>query len=193
MNGDVAVGLIGLGGALLGAAGAVVGGWVQQWQLAKNAASERREQRALAAGDEALLQLVHLVRELQMAQMTRSAGSDTDHVGDLIRRFGRDAETALLRLPGAADLRERMAAIFICLNAYEGPPCTNGLLDLICTEGAAEDQRGREFQWALFWADRGVEVLGAFLRGEKLPTPDSAEHTASLGTLVPNGSLAEAS
>ncbi|MGW3820079.1 hypothetical protein [Streptomyces sp. NPDC005046] len=181
MNGDVAVGLIGLGGAALGAAGAVIGGWVQQWQLAKNAASERREQRALAAGEEALLQLVHLVRELQMARRVHSAESDTDYVGDLIRRFGRDAETALLRLPGAADLRERMAGIFICINTYEGPPCTNQLLDLLYREGAAEDQRGREFQWALYWANRGVEILGTFLRGEKLPTPDSAERTAASG------------
>ncbi|MFJ3665057.1 hypothetical protein ACIPSE_01235 [Streptomyces sp. NPDC090106] len=147
MSTEVTVGMIGLGGALLGALGAVGGGWVQQWQQARTASNERRELRSYQAGDAGLLQLLHLVRELERAEMDNSV----DYV-KTIRDFGRDSEAALLRLPDAA-LRVRMGQIFNVLNSYR----------------AVGDNEAVQIRWARLSANEGVWVLAAFLRGDPLP------------------------
>ncbi|MFF7452402.1 MULTISPECIES: hypothetical protein [unclassified Streptomyces] len=165
MSVEVTVGVIGLVGAALGAGGAVAAGWVQQWQTAKYAVRDRREQRAITLGEEALLQLVHLQRELEMAAEARLLGADPD-IADLIRRFGRDAETALIRLPGAPDLQKHMNFYFFHINGYIRAD-RHG--ELLAENEWPADDKLRQIAWAQLFAEQAVNTLGAFLREEKLP------------------------
>ncbi|WP_406326514.1 hypothetical protein [Streptomyces sp. NBC_00203] len=185
MNTELAVGVFGLVGAALGAGGAVGAGWVQQWQTAKYAARDRREQRAITLGEEALLQLVHLQRELEMAMEDRKQGADPDFAA-LIRKFGRNAETALIRLPGGPDLQESMGCYFTLINGYTLANAHGEIFAGTAWFGFAgselyADDKLRQMVWAYSFADRAVRTLGAFLRGEKLPDwRDTAADVANL-------------
>ncbi len=115
----------------------------------------------------------------------RRQGADPDFAG-LIRRFGRDAETALIRLPGTPELQEAMGCYFTLINGYtlanaygevfSGPDW----FEFAGSELYADDQL-RQMLWAHVHAERAVRTLGAFLRGEKLPDwRDVAARVANL-------------
>jgi hypothetical protein len=100
-----------------------------------------------------------------MAEEARQQGADPD-IAHLIRRFGRDAETALIRLPGAPDVQESMKHHFTLINGYT---LADRLGELFAEAGWPADNKLRQIGWARISAARAVQTLGAFLREEELP------------------------
>ncbi|ROP53289.1 hypothetical protein [Streptomyces sp. PanSC9] len=155
MQTETLVGLIsGLGGAVIGFAGALGGAWIQQSYGARNAKQERLEQRALASGENAiseLLQLHQLVDEASMEELP-----DQDWIGRA-RAHARRAEIAVTVIPDSAHLRYRMTRLFFCMRSRYGMGA-----------GSALGSNSPKYYYSR-GAREGVEVLAAFLRGDDLP------------------------
>ena len=154
MSTEVLVGLIGLGGALVGAAAAFSGVVYQQRHQAKLA----REQRRTAMSDAAVNTLITELEKLRTIAWRRPLeedhGDDQWHneLGDCIDRI----RLAALRLPHQ-ELRETIEAA--CTMAFG-------------EQAEAQDAVGLRAPRLLMMA-AAVEAqrcLGAYLRGEPLPT-----------------------
>ncbi|MFF8430545.1 hypothetical protein ACF07Y_36475 [Streptomyces sp. NPDC016566] len=167
MEAEVSAGWIGLIGASVGAAGALLGGWLQQRSQARIAKKERHEQRAVAAGDTSLMEMLHLQRQLEVALGSLGQHPPTPlPYRTYIEEHSRAAEVALLRMPDAAALRHRMKDVFAVLQWFE----------------VAGRSPALKIKWALAAVQDGVELLSAFLRDEPLPAHGDAflEHQAAV-------------
>ncbi|MGW8635068.1 hypothetical protein [Streptomyces sp. NPDC055793] len=151
MQTETLVGLIsGLGGAVIGFAGALGGAWIQQSYGAKVARQERLEQRALASSETAINELL-LLGQLVEAAVVQSL-ADEDWTGRA-REHVRKAEVAVSVIPDSVELRYRMARLFFVMKHQYGDRDGSGMAKLYYTRGSRE----------------GAEVLAAFVRGDRLP------------------------
>ncbi|MFE6627362.1 hypothetical protein ACFVNB_08960 [Streptomyces rochei] len=151
---ETLVGLIGLGGAVIGFAGAVGGAWIQQAYGAKAAKLERTEQRALASGETAINELLQLGQVLEASIPQGLSGQEW--MGS-VRVHLRQAEVAVSVIPNSDELRYRMTRLFFLMR------------------GQYTDEGGLEMaRFTYYRASRhGVEVLAAFQRGDALPEEES--------------------
>jgi hypothetical protein len=147
MQTETLVGLIsGLGGAVIGFAGALGGAWIQQSYGAKIAKQERLEQRSLASGETAINELLQLGQLVEASVM--QSLPDDEWIGQA-REHLRRAELAVSVIPNSVDLRYRMTRIFFAMHGlYDA-----GISKLYYNRGSRE----------------GVGVLAAFIRGDELP------------------------
>ncbi|MEU0844805.1 hypothetical protein ABZ370_35775 [Streptomyces sp. NPDC005962] len=152
MEAEVSAGWIGLIGASVGAAGALLGGWLQQRHQAKISKEERREGRRLATGQSALDMLIRL-RQATANRTDTPEGEDawTDAFVDWTVTF----DAALYVVPDGDEMREQVFEIVRLIGYYESLGQThresNLWIDALCREALA--------------------VLSAFLREDPLPTP----------------------
>ncbi|MET9848884.1 hypothetical protein [Streptomyces ossamyceticus] len=160
MGAELWAGLIGLGGAVIGAGGAVLGGWLQ----ARHARTERLDGYRRDAAQTALNELVQLRHEL-MVHDREHPSTDHDygftatfqdfmHAGE--RRFM--AMNASILLIPDPQLRQRLEVVYEVGTAWLLAP---GL------------RAGAQMKWMQAAAREGIEILGAFLRGDPIP-PESA-------------------
>ncbi|MEU6001563.1 hypothetical protein ABZ837_27520 [Streptomyces sp. NPDC047197] len=152
MQAETLAGLMGLTGAAVGATGALMGGWLQQRLQSKAAREQQREERRYIAGQTALDMLIRLRRTA--ASRVDSPESEDDWI-DVFVEHTTAYEAALLLIPDADHLRERLYAISRALGHYES--------------------LGQSHQDANLWLDstalEAIRVLSAFLRQEPLPNP----------------------
>ncbi|SEC34741.1 hypothetical protein [Streptomyces sp. KS_5] len=152
MQAEVSAGLIGLAGAVIGAGGALLGGWLQQRQQALTAKAERREERRYTAGQAALDMLIRF-RHATASRINDDEGVDawTEAFVEWLVTF----DAALYVVPDGDEMRKRLFGIMGFIGCYE---------DL-----------GHNHSEASLWIDdlcrEAIGVLSAFLREEPLPEP----------------------
>ncbi|WP_073947638.1 hypothetical protein [Streptomyces kebangsaanensis] len=155
MQAETLAGLMGLAGAVVGAGGALLGGWLQ----ARTARGERIEGYRRDAAQAALNELIQLRHELMVHDRERpmepeyglsGAFQDFMHAGER-RLMAMNASVLLIPDPR---LRERLERVYEVGNAWLLVP---GL------------RAGGQISWMQAAAREGIEVLGAFLRGDPLP------------------------
>jgi len=149
---EVSAGLIGLAGAVIGAGGALLGGWLQQRHQAQTAKAERWEERRYTAGQAALDMLI------RFRHATASRINDDEGVDAWTEAFVEWSVTfdaALYVVPDGDEMRKRVFGIMGVAGYYE---------DL-----------GQNHSEAALWIDalcrEAIGVLSAFLREEPLPEP----------------------
>ncbi|MFJ4467256.1 hypothetical protein ACIP2X_06990 [Streptomyces sp. NPDC089424] len=155
MQTEMWTGLIGLGGAAIGAGGAVLGGWLQ----ARSARVERAEGHRRDAAQAALNELLQLRHELMVHDRERPTDQNYG-LTEPFQNFMHTGERRLMAMHASAllipdpRLRERLERVYEIGNAWLLAP---GL-------GA-----GAQLAWMQAASREGIEVLGAFLRGDPLP------------------------
>lgn len=152
MQTETLVGLIGFGGAVVGAGGALLGGWLQQRHQARIAKQERREERRLASGQAALDMLIRLRQAT--ASRTQNPESEDAWTGAFVD-WTVTFDAALYVVPDGEEMREQVFEIVRLIGYYE--------------------ELGQTHQEANLWIDalcrEALAVLSAFLREEPLPNP----------------------
>ncbi|MET8114032.1 hypothetical protein [Streptomyces prasinus] len=155
MQTETLVGLIsGLGGAVIGFAGALGGAWIQQSYGAKAAKQQRMEQRALASGETAINELLQLGQLVEVAAVQRLPSEDW--MG-LAREHVRKAEVAISVIPNSGELRWRMTRLIFVMKTQLGDQDGSGTTKAYYMRGSRE----------------GVELIAAFLRGDELPDEEN--------------------
>ncbi|NEA51012.1 hypothetical protein [Streptomyces sp. SID10815] len=155
MGSEIWAGMFGLGGAVVGAGGAVLGGWLQ----VRATRRERVEGYRREAAQAALNELIQLSDDLHARYNSLPAdpeyGTSSEfqnfmHSGR--RRLVAMQKNALL-IPDR-ELRDRLATIYRVGIAWLLSP---GL------------RAGSQILWMLCASDEGIRLLAAFLRGDPLP------------------------
>ncbi|MBZ6261188.1 hypothetical protein KVH22_37415 [Streptomyces olivaceus] len=172
MEAQTLVGLIsGLGGAAIGAGGALLGGWLQQRHQAKLDREQREEARAglveergRTAADKALGELYTLRRHVSTWEVDLSAEAknqwyQTGHT------HADEAELNAALIPEADNLRERLQ------DALESAR-TSMQIDAWESE--------HEPYLSAFDTEHAIGLLSAYMRGDSLPAPTLREERASL-------------
>ncbi|MFE9649323.1 hypothetical protein ACFYO0_35470 [Streptomyces sp. NPDC006365] len=152
MQTETWVGLIGFGGAVVGAGGALLGGWLQQRHQARIAKAERREERRYTAGQAALDMLIHF----RQATANRIDEEESENAWtEVFVEWSVTFDAALYVVPDADEMRDRVFGIMGFIGYHEALGQThseaNLWIDALCKEAIA--------------------VLSAFLREEPLPEP----------------------
>ncbi|MGP4046913.1 hypothetical protein [Streptomyces sp. 2A115] len=158
MEAETLAGLMGFGGALVGAGVSMWATVITQRHEAKTARIQRVEERGRAAGERALTELYALRRHImectqdpipEERQPWRKIAHD--HMGE--------AQAALALMPGAKKVRERVteALTIIERKIFEARRGDMGsIMEMMAlSRGAGE----------------GIEVLSAYMRGEGVPQP----------------------
>jgi hypothetical protein len=144
-------GLIGLAGAVIGAGGAILGGWLQQRHQAKTARAERREERRYTAARAALDMLIRIRHAA--ANRAEDDASEAVWTAELVE-WSTSFDATLYLVPDGEEMRERVFEIVRHLGYYEAlgqnHQEANGWIDITCGEA--------------------IQVLSAFLREDPLPT-----------------------
>lgn len=172
MQTETLVGLIsGLGGAAIGAGGALLGGWLQQRHQAKLDREQRREARAglveergRAAAEKALSELYLLRRHISTWKVDLNAEGKNAWFHSSITHAD-EAELNAALIPEASELRERFrdamdaARMSMQIDAWES-----------------------EHEPYLSESDtqHAITLLSAYMRGDSLPAPTRREERASL-------------
>ncbi|MGW5691963.1 hypothetical protein ACWEWX_13615 [Streptomyces asiaticus] len=144
-------GLAGLGGAVVGAAGALAGGWLQQRQQEKAAIKERRETYGRDAAKAALTEFMQLDYELS-DYIVGTVTPEEYWLHDALQKI-RAAEVAGLQVPSGDGLRERLDSVFDTSRKY------------YMTGWNPVTQQ----TWFSSMTREAIELLAAFLRGDALP------------------------
>ncbi|REK88253.1 hypothetical protein DY245_22395 [Streptomyces inhibens] len=158
MEAEVSAGWIGLIGASVGAAGALLGGWLQHRQQKDTARQERWEGYARAAGEATLTELLAAQEEMT-AWWSSFTGLD-DEANDLygiILERGRTAKHCSLLIPEAIELRARLKTVLAVMTDYK------------CAPPGDEPEALIHFKWSYRATQEGIESIATFLRGEPLP------------------------
>lgn len=158
MEAEVSAGWIGLIGASVGAAGALLGGWLQHRQQRDTARQERWEEYGRAAGEATLTELLTAQEEMN-AWWSSFAGLD-DEANDLYRIISDRALAARhcsLLIPEAIELRARLNTVLAVMTDYK------------CAPPGEESQALIHFKWSYRATREGIEALATYLRGEPLP------------------------
>ncbi|MGP4046911.1 hypothetical protein [Streptomyces sp. 2A115] len=152
MQAEVSAGLIGLAGAVVGAAGALLGGWLQQRHQAKTAKAERQEERRYAAGQAALDMLIRF-RHATASRINDDEGMDA--WTEAFVEWSVTFDAALYVVPDGDEMRKRVFGIMGFVGYHE--------------------ELGQNHSEACLWIDalcrEAIAVLSAFLREEPLPEP----------------------
>lgn len=168
MQTEMWVGLIGFGGAVVGAGGALVGGWLQQRHQATVLRQQQEaaragllEERGRAAGEKALSELYALRRHLKDCELRPVPGERQPWRG-IARTLIDDAELAVMLMPNAAEVQSRVADAAglitqtLMIGRDEARMMTDGEHRThvsLCLGGTLE----------------AIGVLSAFMRGDPLP------------------------
>ncbi|MDV9175972.1 hypothetical protein R6V09_38365 [Streptomyces sp. W16] len=149
---ETLVGLIGFGGAVVGAGGALLGGWLQQHHAAKTAKDERRSERRYTTGQAALEILIRF----RQATASRTEDQESEDAwNDVFIDLTVTFDAALYVVPDGDEMREQVFEIVRLIAYYE--------------------QLGQTHQESNLWIDslckEAIEVLSAFLREDPLPSP----------------------
>jgi hypothetical protein len=155
---ETLVGLIGFGGAVVGAGGALLGGLLQSRLQAKGTRAQRIEDRAREAGNNALSELLVLRRLVTENVLTNLDEEQPEW--RLTAQLHMDAaEMALLLMPGAEAVRGRVVKAL-------------GLAERALAF-AARAELGLHVEKLHLYncSNEAIQVVGAFLRGDQLPPP----------------------
>ncbi|MEW1686215.1 hypothetical protein [Streptomyces sp. NPDC093594] len=171
MQPEVLAGLIGFGGAVVGAGGALLGTWLQQRHQAKLDREQRRETRAdlveergRAAAEKALSELYLLRRHISTWKVGMNAEGKNTWFGTCITHAD-EADLNAALIPEASELRERFrdametARMSMQIDAWESEH------EPYLSESDTE---------------HAIALLSAYMRGDPLPTPTRREERESL-------------
>ncbi|WP_333772378.1 hypothetical protein [Streptomyces sp. IBSBF 3136] len=154
-------GLAGLGGALVGAGSALLGGWLQQRHAAKTARRERQEGYSRAAQETTLSELLQLQQSVMdfLGEHERATEGEIIELVNRVVRHTHAARASGMLILGTPDLVRRLDEVFRLLAAssqiHQEP-----------------DQRiPRLIEFYLSGSEEGLAILSAFMRGEDLPPP----------------------
>ncbi|MEU8556016.1 hypothetical protein AB0C80_18770 [Streptomyces anthocyanicus] len=151
MQTETLVGLIGFGGAVVGAGGALLGGWLQQRHQVKAARAERREERRYTAGQTALGMLIRIRHAA--ANRAEDEESEAAWTAELIE-WSTSFDAALLLIADGDEMRERVFEVVRHLGYY--------------------DRLGQNHREANDWIDaacgEAINLLSAYLREDPLPS-----------------------
>lgn len=170
MQTEILVGLIGFSGAVVGAGGALLGGWFQQKHQAaamreqqKAARASLLEERGRAAGEKALSELYALRRHLNECEL-RPVPEERQPWRGIARGFTDEAELAVMLMPNAGEVQSRITE-------------AAGLITetLIIGREEARQMTDREHRTHIHKCLAGtleaIGALSAFMRGDPLPEP----------------------
>lgn len=155
---ETLVGLIGFGGAVVGAGGALLGGWFQQRYQTKAARSQRVEERAREAGNNALTELL-VLRRLVTENVHANLDEEMPNWRKVAERHMDAAEMALLLMPQAEEVRARVVK---ALNLAER-----------ALAFAARTAQGLNMEKLHLYncSNEAIQVVSAFMRDDPLPEP----------------------
>lgn len=153
MDATVAAGWIGLGGAVVGAGAAVLGGVVQQRLQAKSTQADRREERGHLAGEKALAELYQLRRHLLACVGTAGVPDECEPWRDIARRYLDSAELAVLLLPSSTPAGGRAMEVLLLAERFE----------------LAGQDRRRQLRWIGYCVSRAIRILSAHRGGDEIP------------------------
>ena len=149
-------GLAGLAGAVVGAGGALLGGWLQHRQQQQTAAVERREGYARAAEENVLNHLLQLHRSLHDALRRWDVRGDNSEWRSGQSEHLREIEMTSHLLPGE-ELRSRLKEVITAIYA----------------DGSGHDELTKVAKMVGI-SQEGIDLLAAQLRGEPLPPRSAA-------------------
>ncbi|MET7347449.1 hypothetical protein [Streptomyces mirabilis] len=158
MQTETLVGLIGFGGAVVGAGGALLGAWLQQHHQAKATQAQRVEDRAREAGNNALTELL-VLRRLVMENVHANLNEEMPEWRSIAQRHMDAAETALLLMPQAEEVRSRViGALHLAERALAF---------------AARAHLGLHVEKLHLYncSNEAIQVVAAFMRDDPLPKP----------------------
>ncbi|MFD8072170.1 hypothetical protein ACFV3E_05905 [Streptomyces sp. NPDC059718] len=158
MEAETLAGLIGFGGAVVGAGGALLGAWLQQHHQAKAEKAARIEERARAAGDKALSELYALRRHVMECNSEEIPESRQPWL-KIAEHHMDAAEMAVGLMPQAEQVREQVKETFLLAS-------TAASYAVMLNESPAA--QCAPLRWA---ASEGITVLSAYMRGDPIPPP----------------------
>lgn len=153
MEAETLVGLIGFGGAVVGAGGALLGGWLQQRHQAKTARHERLEARGYAAGEQALAELYQLRQHLVECGVAGNVPQERQPWRFIAVTHLDEAELAVMLMPSAPLVHARVVEVLILAKRFE----------------LAGQHRQRQVQWMKHCVVAAIDMLSAHMRGEPIP------------------------
>ncbi|WP_331734982.1 hypothetical protein OG379_39825 (plasmid) [Streptomyces sp. NBC_01166] len=182
MEAETLAGLIGFGGAVVGAGGALLGAWFQQSHQAKTARVEREEARAglveergRTAAEKSLAELYGLRRHvLTWKLVSDDERSEWSRIGYTLTD---EAELNASLIPEGEELRERLKDALgalrnsISVDTYEAV---------------------HEAYASTFDTEHAISLLAAYMRGDALPRPSRREERESLERQMREGAAEDA-
>ncbi|MGW0877039.1 hypothetical protein ACWD3Z_42245 [Streptomyces sp. NPDC002740] len=154
----MAAGWIGLVGASVGAAGALLGGWFQQrWQV-RSARAERQEGYSRKAGETALDALVQMQQAVFAYVRDHSGEDGAGHkaeVVDQVAGLAHVARSQIMLITNAAETRDRLNEVLRVLIDY--------------TAAQGRPRWKAHNAWFLGASQEGADLLSAFMRDEPIP------------------------
>ncbi|MET9510772.1 hypothetical protein ABZX62_20320 [Streptomyces flavidovirens] len=155
MDPNVASGLIGFGGAVVGAGAALLGGLLQHRYQAKTTAAERTQEYGRAAGEKALTELYALRRH--MIECGMADIPEARQPWQYIAKTHMDeAELAVMLMPKAQKVQDRISEV---MGAGSQQMTTSG------------GDRVRQTTVGRGMALEAIDILSAYMRGDALPKP----------------------
>ncbi|MFF3934381.1 hypothetical protein [Streptomyces hirsutus] len=167
---EILVGLIGFSGAVVGAGGALLGGWLQQRHQVAVAQEQQEaaragllEERGRAAGEKALSELYALRRHLKDCEL-RPVPEERQPWRGIARGFIDEAELAVMLMPNAAEVQSRItdAAGLITETLVIGREEARQMTDR---------EHVQHVHRCLVGTLEAIGALSAFMRGDPLPEP----------------------
>ncbi|MFF3377779.1 hypothetical protein ACFYXF_33090 [Streptomyces sp. NPDC002680] len=153
MQAETLAGLIGFGGAVVGAGGALLGGWLQQRYQADIVVRERQNARGYAAGEKALLELAQLRQHLIACTVMGDVSAEHQPWRLIAIRHLDNAEVAILLIPNASVIRERLIKALYCARRFE----------------LAGQHRPEQVAWIKACSSNAIDMLASRLRGDAIP------------------------
>ncbi|WP_326658804.1 hypothetical protein [Streptomyces canus] len=150
---ETLAGLIGFGGAVVGAGGALLGAWLQQHHAAKTARNERLDARGYAAGEKALSELYQLRQHLVECGVAGEVPQERQPWRFIAITHLDEAELAVMLMPGARLVHDRVVEVLVLGKRFE----------------LAGQHRHRQVQWMKHCTTAAIDLLSAHMRGEPVP------------------------
>ncbi|MDX3233222.1 hypothetical protein [Streptomyces sp. ME19-01-6] len=153
MEAETLAGLIGFGGAVVGAGGALLGAWLQQHHQAKTAKNERLEARGYTAGEKALAELYQLRQHLVESGVAGEVPQERQPWRFIAVTHLDEAELAVMLMPRAPLVHERVVEVLILAKRFE----------------LAGQHRHQQIRWIKGCVASAIDILSAHMRGEPVP------------------------
>lgn len=153
MQAEILAGLIGFGGAIVGAGGALLGGWLQRRHQAATAREERQDARGYVAGEKALGELYQLRQHLIICGTAGEVPEDRQLWRFIAIWHLDDAELAIMLMPNASQIREQLTKPLYCARRYE----------------VAGQHRYQQTPWMKACVTSAIDMLSSHLRGSRVP------------------------
>lgn len=153
MQAEVSAGLIGLVGAVVGAGGALLGGWLQQRHQAKLAKDERLDERGYTAGETALGELYQLRQHLIESGVAGPVPQDRQPWRFIAVNHLDAAEMAVMLMPNAPAVHDRVVEVLNVAKRYE----------------LAGQHRHQQIRWLTACVGSAIDMLSAHMRADPVP------------------------